>query len=289
MKFNGIILEPSTVCNLRCRGCTHTSPTFTRRHELMDIDLAKKCIEQIVTAGFTKVFMFGMGEPLLSDNIINMIKMAKENGLAVIISTNGNYHISNRDLYDSGIDKIIFSFDGMSQEVYEQYRVGGKVQILKRNIVELSVLNKRGMTIEAQFIAFEWNITQLELVEDFVAKLPTVTFNVKNTLYKPAPAHNAAKNRPTKEDPFAYCLQPMILVDGRVALCCRDFNGDYTIGDLSKGENLVDILSKHPRKYDPANPLCVKQCPHLKNVKSSIRRSYLFILKHYISRFFRLN
>ena len=66
------------------------------------------------------------GEPLLNPKIYDYIKYAKEKGiLETIINTNAtNLTEKIEKLIKSGLDLIIYSFDGGSKETYEKMRPG---------------------------------------------------------------------------------------------------------------------------------------------------------------------
>jgi len=230
----------------------------------MPVNLAVKCLKEIARCGFDKVYLYGIGEPLIYPDIIDIIEVAYNLGLTTIISTNGNYSLPNKKIVESGLSKIIFSFDGFTQEIYETYRVGGNVELLKRNLVEIAELAKgRKPIVEAQFIAFKWNIMEMEAVEKFIKEIPDIIVNIKNPLHNSAKGHDAKKTLGKSPNRFAFCIQPMILVNGEVVMCCRDHNGKYPLGNIIN-QSLEDILIDHPMRYDERFPLCVKQCPHLK-------------------------
>lgn len=66
-----------------------------------------------------------------------MIRMAREKNIVVISSTNGNVTWDEQEaeeLVKSGLSKLIFAVDGMNQETYSKYRIGGSLQKILDNI-----------------------------------------------------------------------------------------------------------------------------------------------------------
>lgn len=82
------------------------------------------------------------GEPMLNPDIIKIIRYASE-FTTTNISTNGMSMTATKaeELITSGVSDIIISVDGVSQEVYEQYRVGGNVDKVLATLEMLQNLN----------------------------------------------------------------------------------------------------------------------------------------------------
>lgn len=69
------------------------------------------------------------GEPLMSPHLAKMVKYAKEKGVVeVMFNTNGVLLTEDLaiQLIEAGLDKIIFSVDGASADIYENIRQGPK-------------------------------------------------------------------------------------------------------------------------------------------------------------------
>ncbi len=70
------------------------------------------------------------GEPLLNKNLAQMVSEAHAIGLYTIVSTNAQAMTEEtaEALIRAGLSRIIVSMDGLSQESYGAYRVGGDIQ-----------------------------------------------------------------------------------------------------------------------------------------------------------------
>ncbi len=114
-------IEPTTGCNFRCTMCQVSSPNFKANN--MELSTFKKLI--IDNKQLIKIKLQGMGEPLVNKYIYEMIKFAKENGIATEIICNGSMlnkkNISN--LLENNLAKLTVSIDGASKEVFENIRV----------------------------------------------------------------------------------------------------------------------------------------------------------------------
>jgi len=134
-------------CNLSCRMCRRN---FYLKKGLLDKkDISLSLIEIIIEKVKNKVEFFnisaGYGEPLLHKSVLQIIKKLKENGLKVILFTNGTLLTEeiSKKLLMNRIDIIIFSFEGYSIKEYESIRVGAKYRDVFKNIKYFTELKKK--------------------------------------------------------------------------------------------------------------------------------------------------
>lgn len=119
-------IEPTNHCNLKCPECPSGLGSLTRPLGLMNASFFKELIDEISSTGFY-VQLFFQGEPYINKKLPQLIKYAQERRMYVSISTNGHFiNDKNVDLVlDNAPDKLIFSIDGLDEESYRNYRVGG--------------------------------------------------------------------------------------------------------------------------------------------------------------------
>jgi radical SAM protein with 4Fe4S-binding SPASM domain len=171
-----ISFEPTTSCNLRCPECPSGLRSFTRPTGMLEDDLFKKIIDDIHRQLWYLIFYF-QGEPYLHPKFLDLVKYASSKGIYTATSTNAHYltDANARKTVESGLDRLIISIDGTTQEVYEQYRIGGKLEkVLEgtRNIVkwkkELKSLTPH---IIFQFLVVKPNEHQIAEVEQLAKEL----------------------------------------------------------------------------------------------------------------------
>ena len=88
----------------------------------MKFDFYKRIIDTAADLKVPSVKLNWRGEPLLNPQLEKFIKYAKDNGiLEVSINTNATHLTKERSqsLIDSGLDLIIYSFDGGTKKTYE--------------------------------------------------------------------------------------------------------------------------------------------------------------------------
>lgn len=133
-----VSVEPAAVCQLRCPACPvglrHVETSKSRDLErTMSLDTWHRILAEIRDTAFVVQFYF-QGEPLLNKDLPQMIKEAHEAGLYTIVSTNAQAMTQDlaQALVASGMDRIIVSMDGLSDETYNAYRIGGSLEKTKQ-------------------------------------------------------------------------------------------------------------------------------------------------------------
>ena len=115
------------------------------------------------------VNLYSWGEPLLNKSFVDMVRhTAYGHGIRTITSVNLNLLTDEQveGLVISGLDKLIISIDGATQEVYEMYRVGGDIEKVFNNMKRLVEAKKRhnsGMRVVWSFLVMKQNEHQMEM------------------------------------------------------------------------------------------------------------------------------
>ncbi len=135
-----ISIEPTTACNLRCPECPSGLRSFTRETGNLKEDFFTGIIDELYR-DLTHLIFYFQGEPYINPKFLDMVKYASGKGIYTITSTNGHFlnDENARATIQSGLDRLIISVDGTTQEVYEQYRKEGKLDVVlqgARNVVK---------------------------------------------------------------------------------------------------------------------------------------------------------
>lgn len=116
------------------------------------------------------IFYF-QGEPFLNPDFLPMVKYASQKKIYTATSSNAHYLSDEkaRQTVESGLDRLIISIDGTTQDVYQQYRVGGQLnKVLEgaKNIVKWKKeLKSKTPFVIFQFLVVKPNEHQLEDVK----------------------------------------------------------------------------------------------------------------------------
>ena len=251
-----ISFEPTTSCNLRCPECPSGLRSFTRPTGMLPDTLFKQTIDELHRNLLYLIFYF-QGEPYLHPRFLELVQYAVDKGIYTATSTNAHFlnDENARKTVESGLDRIIISIDGTTQDTYAAYRVGGnlnKVLAGTRNLVEWKKrLRSTTPYIIFQFLVVQPNEHQLEEVKALAREL-----EVDDVWFKTAQIYDYAQGSPLiptidyysryknngdgsftiKNKLLNHCWKMwhscVITWDGLVVPCCFDKDAAYRMGDL---------------------------------------------------------
>lgn len=153
-KINYPLVAPDAVqinftfrCNLRCKMCSmyeqmNFLQTTGRQVEIDSVTL-RKIIRETKELGTNTVLFIG-GEPLLRNDIFDLVSYAKSLSLNTIIVTNGVLlgEDNIRRCFDSGIDWLSISMDAASEKVFSRIRGEDILGVVINNINTLNNMKK---------------------------------------------------------------------------------------------------------------------------------------------------
>lgn len=252
-----ISFEPTTSCNLRCPECPSGLRAFTRPTGMLNKDFFRETIDQLAPELLYLVFYF-QGEPYLNPAFLEMVRYATQKKIYTATSTNAHYlnDENAKKTVESGLDRLIISIDGTSQEVYQQYRVGGRLDKVLQgaaNIVKwkkelksktpfiifqfLVVRHNEHQIDEVKRLAREIGVDQVRLktaqVYDFEndpnGLIPT---NAKYSRYKKVANGRYAFKGNNQNHCWRLWHDPVITWDGAVVPCCFDKDAQHKLGSL---------------------------------------------------------
>jgi MoaA/NifB/PqqE/SkfB family radical SAM enzyme len=177
------VIDPLNICNLRCPLCPTGLGTLGRERGRMTLENFSSLIDQIVPYAYL-VEMYNWGEPFLHPQIFEMISYASSKRIAVKLSTNLNRF--NREMaaktVASGLDSVLVSIDGATQETYAKYRRGGNLGRVLEN-VRLLVEEKRKAHSNTPFITLRmlvnrYNEGEIEDLREIAGELDVDAFTI---------------------------------------------------------------------------------------------------------------
>ena len=220
------------------------------------MDLFDKTLEQLAPSLWYLLLYF-QGEPYLHPQFFDLVQKATDRNIYTATSTNGHYLTPEkaRKTVESGLDRLIISIDGTTQETYESYRIGGKLDRVIEGTKELiKAKNELGSStphVIFQFLVVKPNEHQIEEVQqlakrlgvdevglktaqiyDYQAGSPLIPDNPKYARYQQlSDGSYAIKNRLLN-----HCWKMwhscVITWDGQVVPCCFDKDAAHPMGDM---------------------------------------------------------
>ncbi len=164
-------VDPANACQLACPGCVHSennvhAGVFDWPSTTLSVDTHDAWLTRLGPFAFCAV-LFNYGEPLLNKRFAEIVRRSKEYLLYTMTSTNLSLPLNNEDaIVASGLDRMILSIDGTSQETYGRYRRKGDLDLIFKNVCALAAAKKRVGSrtpyLVWQFLTFEHNQHQTQ-------------------------------------------------------------------------------------------------------------------------------
>ena len=253
-----ISVEPTTACNLGCPECPSGLKQFTRPTGNLKENFFESVLNQLAPYLSNITFYF-QGEPFINPKFLEMVKSASDKN--IFTSTSTNAHFLHPDLakktVESGLDQMIISIDGTTQEVYEQYRIHGKLtKVIEgtKNIVAakkelksktphlifqfLVVAPNEHQIEEVYKLANELGIDEVRLksaqVYDFENGNPLIPQNEKYARYKKMKNGKWRIKNKLLNQCWKMWHSCVITWDGLVVPCCFDKDAHHQLGDMKQ-------------------------------------------------------
>lgn len=269
-----IDIELASLCDLACPHCFRQ--TVATPDKIMKKDLAINLIDQASELNVPSMKFNWRGEPLLNPNIHKIINHAKRKGiLETIINTNAtmlNEEMSIK-LINSGLDLLIYSFDGGKKKSYEAMRPGrfkeNKFETIIENIKTFSRIKKEmnsnfPRTKIQMVLTKDTRLEQKEffnLFKDIVDDISVKQYSERGGKIKDiddkikSRIKNSHQNKINSIDGDSEilldldntifisegrlpCEQPFqrlqITYDGSTSMCCYDWSSSHPVGYVDK-------------------------------------------------------
>lgn len=241
--------EVTTKCNYDCIICPHRK--LTRKIQTMSLQVFKDVFDTITseTDQYTTLTFPGMGEPLLDTTLNEKIAYAKKRfpHLEVLILTNGSLLDWKRfkEFERLGVASVRVSLYGVDAKSYARvhgirnFRMYDRV---KENLLEISQKkSKTDLLLTFNAIQDENDGLTSVWIDFWKDKVDLLE------VWRPHNWVNAKKYRKVQKVLLKTCGRPFngplqIQVDGTVNMCCFDYDGQLTLGDL-RTQSLKDIFS----------------------------------------------
>jgi len=249
-----IQFESSTACNLMCLFCPRYD--MTRPMGMMSDDLFYKIIKEGKEMGVNLYAPFLNGEPFIFPRIWEWLDYMEKEGVRVILYTNGEYLDVDRVIKYKNIYYMNVSFNAATAETYYKVtRSQGDFEATKAKLKDL--MTRAPFHVQPSMVVTEDNDHEQKLYKQTWGRRArlrpflTWTGNRNSTIPKMG-----------KRIPCGDLITHLsILWDGRVCLCCMDYNGQVIVGDINKQslkevwESTLTLRERH-NKLDFDMPLC---------------------------------
>lgn len=272
LPFN-VSIEPTTECNLGCPECPSGLKAFSRPTGKMNPELLGTYLQENYKH-LVYLYFYFQGEPYLHPHFLKMVKMAKERNIYTVTSTNAHFLTERKakETVQSGLDRILVSVDGTTQETYENYRKKGNLEKVKKGISELVKAKKSLQSVTPyiilQFLVVKPNQHQIEDIKtlgkqlgvDKVALKTAQIYDYKNgsdlmpsigkySRYKKQADGTYVIKSKLQNQCWKLWHSNVITWDGKVTPCCFDKDAQYTMGNLGENSNKTIWKNKKYQKF----------------------------------------
>lgn len=265
-------LETASVCDLACPFCYRQ--WVATPDKVMNKDLALRLIDEAAEMGIPSVKFNWRGEPLMNPRLPEIVAHAKKRGIVdTLINTNAT-HLDDtmaRRLIDAGLDHVIYSFDGGSEQSYNRMRPGrfeeNSFQHVYANIghfadvrAELGspfpftkiqmILTEETFAEQDSFFSLFGDVVDDVSVKAYTergGKLSDLDERTRDRLADVLDGAGLSEETPywrDKDDNLMVaagrlpCEQPyqriMVAHDGRASMCCYDWGNEHPLGYLDR-------------------------------------------------------
>jgi len=172
-----IAAEVTNFCNLRCPMCKLGQRSLGRERGLMDFESFRRLLDEI-TPYVRRISFPWYGEPFTRKDFGRFVRCASDCGMVVHVQTNGTFlNKCELDyLTECNVRSVSVAIDGLTQETYETYRVGGDLAEIVAGVKRLLALRtERGSRfperIEMKFLVMSHNEHEVPQVEAFAREV----------------------------------------------------------------------------------------------------------------------
>jgi radical SAM protein with 4Fe4S-binding SPASM domain len=279
----GSNIEITNACNLNCLMCN--TKMQERPYSYMKPEVFERIILQLKETGIKTAGLHTVGETFVYKDLESLFEIARLHDFTLWVSTNGHFPERIEEIYRKFpkiLNDIRISVDGANKETFEHIRVGGSFDKVIESFEVVHRLNrgkqnfKIGVTLDSILnmdTAYELPL-YFERFEKYVAP-ENINFWVVTGLSPDSsyfretfPFSNLIRSEVPCDMPFN---SQYFTYDGKATMCCRDYNGEITVGDIMDtsikeiwdGESAEKVRDQHRNPETLSIDAC-KKCygPH---------------------------
>lgn len=238
-------------CNARCQFCPNTATIGKLKLGLMDEDLFRSIIDEVVKHPVMRISPFLMNEPLSDKRMPGLIRYIVERKpprCVVKINTNASFldDEMGEALIESGLDRLHVSFHGIRKQTYETSmgNLDWEQQLAKVDgFLELMRKRGRGPRLKVTMVHTSTIDAELDEIRAYWNSRG-VTVNVHALENRSHRSVDDKRINALPWQPLSNCdrlmQQAYILWNGDCVLCCVDWERTTIFGNVSQ-DSLAEV------------------------------------------------
>lgn len=151
-------------CNLKCAHCYRDAGA--KKAEELSTDEGRVLIGEIARAGF-KIMIFSGGEPIMREDLCELVSYARDKGLRPVLGTNGTLITPDiaRRLKEAGVMAVGISLDSMDKKAHDDLR--GVQGSWDAAVDGMRACRETGVSFQVHTTVMEFNYGEVEDITDF--------------------------------------------------------------------------------------------------------------------------
>lgn len=167
-------------------------------------------------------------EPFLIPHFPEMIRMAHQYGIPVLVSTNLNVNIDRvARALSYGPRKFMISVSGWTQEIYERSHRGGDIERVKRNMKIVAGCRSDKTNVQVSWHQYRYNAHEQQQMKEYALSLGFSFLPYTTTLLSPMKAMEIWRTGATPEYAGDLLISPL---EARM-MCYKRRKWDCTVQD----------------------------------------------------------
>ncbi|HSW58785.1 MAG TPA: radical SAM protein [Dehalococcoidales bacterium] len=164
-----VVWEITNRCNLDCIHC-YASSVPSPQSELTTLE-GKQLLEKMTEIPALRMIVITGGEPLIRNDIFELVEYAGKLGFKIVFSTNGTLltHKVAGDLVKMGVVNFSISLDGSTAEKHETIRPHSGC--FNQTLEGIKAAAASGVCLQINFTAMKQNLAELPQVIDLAEEL----------------------------------------------------------------------------------------------------------------------
>lgn len=167
--------ELTRACNLTCQHCRASSIREPEEDEL-SIEKIREITDEIAEIG--NILILSGGEPLVRDDIYEIARYANNQGLRVVLATNGTLFTKEnvQELKDAGVQRVSISIDGANAESHDEFR--GVEGVFNEVLDGIEILKEKDMPFQINTTITRKNADQIEDILELAKELGATALHI---------------------------------------------------------------------------------------------------------------
>lgn len=235
-----ILIEPTSICNLRCPMCFQADKTFIKKDfmGMMPWELFVNIVDQAKANGCKAITLASRGEPTLHKQFCEMLRYISDAGIMDLkINTNATRLSDDicHGILSSGVNELVFSVDAATKDTYEAIRVKGDFEAVVNNIKRFNEIRAKdypNSPTVTRISGIYMNESQdLNAINEFWSKYVDQVV-MKKIIHRWDTYNNPSVN---KRKPCNFLWERMyIWYDGTVNPCDIDYKSRLAVGNAHR-------------------------------------------------------